>query len=237
MYDKTIIHFGITLNLRTRGYELTRENYAVISNKSSLGKNTLYMNALRKKDEKLIKSYSGIYADEEGLIYSDDWCKKHLNEVMQNFDLNMQFFKKLDHGKFDAEIAQLIKKSKFFEITDLSKYSCPGYYIMILDKYRQVYVGTSQDIKARVRQHWAGGKLKFDRLICGQVTKSKLSIDSFRALDTTRILVYPTDDLYSREDDFINDFSNEFICNRTGGGIMEFGTLSVAANMKSRNFE
>jgi hypothetical protein len=34
MDDKSIIHFGITMSLRTRGYKLTRENYAIISNKS-----------------------------------------------------------------------------------------------------------------------------------------------------------------------------------------------------------
>jgi hypothetical protein len=237
MDDKTIFHFGITMSLRTRGYKLTRENYAIISNKSTHGKNMIYIQALKKNDEKLIKAYSEIYADKEGLIYRDDWCKKHLIEVMQNFELNMNFCERLDHVKFEDEVAQFIKKTKFFEIKDLREYSCSGYYVMILDKYCQLYVGTSEDIMKRIRQHWAGGKLKFDRLICGQVTKSKLSIDSFRALDTTRILVYPTDDIYCKEDEFINHFSNEFVCNRIGGGNMEFGVLSATANMKTRNLE
>lgn len=237
MDDKKIVHFGITIMPRTRGYKLTRDNYAVISNKSTHGKNMIYMQVLKNNDEKLIKAYTEIYADKEGLIYRDDWCEKHLVEVMQNFDLNMKFFKKLDHVKFEDEIAQFIKKTKFFEITDLSEYSCPGYYVMILDAYCQLYIGTTEDIKKRIRQHWAGGKMRFDRLICGPITKSKLSIDSFRALDTTRILVYPTDDIYCYEDNFINYFSNEFACNRTGGGTMEFGELSVMANMKTRNLE
>ncbi|HBV85506.1 MAG TPA: hypothetical protein DEF42_02310 [Desulfosporosinus sp.] len=237
MDDKSIIHFGITMALRTRGYNLTRENYAIISNKSTLGKNMIYIQALKKNDEKLIKAYSEIYADQEGLIYRDDWCKKHLIEVMQNFNLNMNFFERLEHVKFEDEIAQFLKKTKFFEITDLSEYSCPGYYVMVLDKYCQLYIGTTKDIKKRVKQHWAGGKLRFDRLICGQITKSRLSINSFRALDTTRILVYPTDDIYCQENEFINFFSNEFVCNRIGGGKMEFGVLSVAANMKIRNLE
>lgn len=237
MDDKSIIHFGITMSLRTRGYTLTRENYAIISNKSTHGKNMIYIQALKKNDEKLIKAYSEIYADKEGLIYRDDWCKKHLIKVMQNFELNMNFFERLDQAKFKGEVVQFLKKTKFFEVKNLSEYSCTGYYVMILDKYCQLYVGTSEDIKKRIRQHWAGGKLKFDRLICGQVTKSKLSIDSFRALDTTRILVYPTDDIYCKEDEFINHFSNEFVCNRKGGGNMEFGVLSATANMKTRNLE
>lgn len=69
------------------------------------------------------------------------------------------------------------------------------------------------------------------------MTKSKLSIDSFRALDTTRILVYPADDTYSLENKFTNYFSNEFVCNRIGGRNIEFGVLSAVASMKTRNLE
>lgn len=237
MDDKSITHFGIIMTLRTRGYKLTRENYAIISNKSKHGKNMIYMQALKNNEEKLIKVYSEIYADNEGLIYRDDWCEKHLVEVMQNFDFNMKFFERLDHVKFENEIEKFLKKTKFLEIKDLSDYSCSGYYVMILDKYCQVYIGTTKDIKKRIRQHWAGGKMRFDRLICGQITKSKLSIDSFRALDTTRILVYPTDNIYCQEDKFINYFSDEFVSNRIDGGTMEFGELSIAESMKTRNLE
>lgn len=237
MNNKSITHFGITMTPRTRGYKLTRENYAIISNRSTFGKNRGYMQAIKNNNQNEIKSYSEIYADEEGLIYNEDWCEKHLVKVMHNFDLNMKFFERLNHSKFEDEIGKFLKETKFFEITDLTKYSCTGYYVMILDKYCQVYIGTSQDIKKRIRQHWSGGKMRFDRLICGLTTSSKLSIDSFRVLDTTRILVYPTNDIYCQEDKFLNHFSNEFLCNRTGGGIMELGTLSVAAKLKVRNLE
>lgn len=237
MDNKAVTHFGITMNLKTRGYKLTRENYAIISKKSTRGKNIIYIQALKDNDEKWIERYSRKYADEEGLIYRDDWCEQHLVTVMQNFDLNMEFFERLDQHKFEDEIGKFIKKTNFFEISDLNEYSKPGYYVIILDKYCQLYIGTTKDIKKRIRQHWGGGKMRFDRLISGQMTTSKLSIDSFRALDTTRILVYPTDDIYEQEDDFINYFSNEFLCNRIGGGIMEFGKLSALASTKTRELE
>jgi len=80
--DKTIIHYGLNVKIKTRGYKLTRENYAIVSDKSSIGKNMFYMQALKENNEKLIKSYSEIYVDKEGLVYRDDWCKKHLIEVM-----------------------------------------------------------------------------------------------------------------------------------------------------------
>lgn len=55
------------MTLRTRGYKLTRDNYATISNKSILEKNKIYIQALERNDEKLIKAYFEIYADKEGL--------------------------------------------------------------------------------------------------------------------------------------------------------------------------
>lgn len=237
MKGNSITHFGLTLSTRTRGYELTRDNFAIISNKSSHGKNMVYIRALEENNSELVKAYSEIYADKEGLIYSDSWCHKHLTEVLENYDLNMNFYQNLDHIKFDNEISKFIEKNKFSEIKNLNNYNCPGYYVMILDKYCQLYVGTSENIYKRIRQHWTGCKLKFDRLTFGQLTKSRLSIDSFRALDTTRILVYPTIDTYSQEDKFINFFSDEFVCNRVGGGVMEFGFVSVAINRKTRDLE
>lgn len=233
MQDK-FLHFGILINPEIRGSRLTRENYAQICKKSTLGKNRIYMHAQNANDQKLIDSYSKIYEDCEGLVYRDEWCEQHLINVMQNFDLNVQFFQALNKEQYQHEIERFLQTTEFVEITDLTNYSCPGYYALVIEKYCQIYIGTSMDIKRRIRQHWMGGKMKFDRLLCGPVDKSKLSIDSFRALDTTRIFVYPTEDIYSAEDKFINLFSKEFICNRTAGGLMEFGQLSVAANLKLR---
>lgn len=238
--SKSIVHFGIKIPIKTRGIELTRENYATISNKSSLGKNYTYIQAQAKNDEMLIESYSKIYADKEGLIYRDDWCMNHLTEVMQNYDLNMEFFMRLNQEKFNNEIEEFLKKTDFIETNDLSEYSCPGYYALILDKYCQIYIGTSKDIKARIRQHWTGGKLKFDRLIFGGKDTSKISIDSFRTLDTTRVLVYPTDDIFNYENEYINMISDKFLCNRVGGGKvddMECGLLNLMVSMKNRKMK
>ena len=105
---------------------------------------------------------------------------------------------------------------------------------MVIGEYSQIYIGTSNDIMKRIRQHWSDGKMKLDRLLCGDVTRSKLSIDSFRALDTTRIFVYPTDVTYSREDEFINCFSDEYICNRIIGGKIEIGSLETVVSIKTR---
>jgi len=212
-------HFGLVLRPRTRGYHLTRENYASLTNRSSFGKNYIYIDALQSNDEKILRIFADVYSDSEGLIYTDKRCEKYLTEAMENFDLNMDFFRKLDRNKFDHEVDSFIKKTKFKQIADLRDCCYSGYYVMILDNYCQIYIGTSNNIKERIKQHWSGGKIRLDRLVCGSVNTSKLSIDSFRSLDTTRILVYKTKRTYSSEDEYIQYFSKDFRCNRVCGGL------------------
>ena len=50
------------------------------------------------------------------------------------------------------------------------------------------------------------------------IENSKFSIDSFRALDTTRIFVAKSSTLYDLEDEYIHGFSRMFVLNRVQGG-------------------
>ena len=64
-----------------------------------------------------------------------------------------------------------------------------GVYILVLDEYKQAYIGKSEaagGMKQRILNHWSKRK-EFGRLLNGKVESSILSIDSFGALDTTRI--------------------------------------------------
>jgi len=206
----TITHFGLGIRLGKRGVRLTRDNYAVVSNKSSFGRPE---------------------------PYSDEWCQGHLAKTLLNFDRNMAFFSSLDRIKFATELhlflaafqeptGQFQGEGDFLEVADLSVYDqVSGYYLLVLDQYCQVYLGRSTDIKKRVQAHWAR-TLPFDRLLFGSVSKSRLSIDSFRALDTTRVFVQdtggplwlaPENDM---ENDYILLFSDEFVCNRLRGGTL-----------------
>lgn len=238
--DSEIFHFGLILKYRKHSYKLTRETYVEIPDRSATPC-AAYKSALINNDESTIKSYAQIYADREGRIYADEYREKRLAEVMENFDLNMEFYQKLDYSEFENEITQFLQNTEFKEIQNLSQYTCAGFYVLILDEYKQLYVGRTEgrkNIMLRIKEHWAGKKMKhLDRLMCTKNVKtSRLSIDSFRALDTTRILVYKTEDTSDeKEENFINMFSDKFICNRNKGGNMEFGEISVAANMKIRN--
>jgi GIY-YIG catalytic domain len=217
-------HFGLKVLEGKRGLRLKREKYAIVNNKNSLG----------------VRFSRDIYVDEEGKIYKEQWCKEHLKECLENFDLNMEYFSLLNHNEFCTEIEDFLKwNSQFTEVHDLNFYEGKaGYYIMVLDEYSQVYIGTTNDIKRRIRQHWSNSK-SFDRLLfpMGNVNSSILSIDSFRALDTSRIYAYETNETFSSEDKFINQFSAKFVCNRLGGGKVTGGFLQAITMMKERNLK
>ena len=199
-------HFGADVFPGKYGLKLTRENYAIINNRSSFKFG--------------FDNMSFAYTDESRRFYTDEWCDWQRKCCLKNFDLNMMYFSSLDKTEFDNSIDRFLFTHNYFKSVDnLNETHFPGYYIMVLDEYKQLYVGTAKDIATRIRQHW--NKVKsFDRLLCpiGAVTTSVLSIDAFRALDTTRLYVYRTTDIYEYEDDFINSFPSKFLCNRIGGG-------------------
>lgn len=217
-------HFGIKISESKYGLKLTRDNYAIVNNKSSFSS--------------LMKSCN--YANKKDRIYSDEWCNEHLKNCLENYDLNMEYFSLLDHDDFNKELDKFLKNNRSFtEVFDLNLYDGKsGYYIMVFDEYCQVYIGTTDDIKKRIRQHWSKRK-SFDRLLfpIGAVDSSILSIDSFMAFDTTRIFAYTTIRTYDREDEFINQFSAEFVSNRIAGGKITYGLPQAIDMMKKRKLK
>ena len=157
----------------------------------------------------------------EGKVYSQSWCDKKLKDVKQNFELNMKYFNSLSNDEFNTALNMGLKKIKnFHEVTDLTTFwNKPGYYILVLDNYKQIYVGTTYNLTKRIKEHWLKKK-PFDRLIfpANAVTTSLISIDAFKALDTTRIFIYQTKNIYSHEDNYISVFPAKFILNRVNGG-------------------
>lgn len=120
--------------------------------------------------------------------YHEEKQRSSLEDVMSNFDNNIEYFNMLSTINFENEISKFLKRfKKYKEIFDLNECDCYGFYLMVLDKYKQVYIGISDNIKKRIIQHW---KKKPHCLIDGDKNTSKLCIDSFKALDTTRIFIY-----------------------------------------------
>ena len=135
----------------------------------------------------------------------------------------MEFYSMLDKIEFNTALESFLKDYRGFnQVFDLSKYSeTAGYYIMVLDEYKQIYIGKTDDIKKRIIQHWSRTK-PFDRILLPMYAydKSCFSIDFFRALDTTRIFVYKSKLEYGTEAELIDSFPAKFCTNRIGGDVV-----------------
>lgn len=236
-----IEHFGI--KTKNEHLYITRDEYAIIDKKVHNKLPNFILEDYKQNPEKRQKYYD----NEECTIYSDSWCEKHKNDCLVNFDYNMNYFNNLNWENFDKKLNKLVKSSKkIIEVKNLKEYlNVSGVYILVLDKYKQIYIGLSTNIAKRIQSHWSAKK-EFDRLIFGKVENSILSIDSFGALDTTRIFVYPTYDYYLVEEKLVSLMDPMYLLNRTAGGIGSVETytddktsalLAVAANRKKRDFD
>ena len=81
---------------------------------------------------------------------------------MKNYDLNMSYFSRLDFDEFNKFLLKFVKKHRLIEIDDLGILSGKaGVYMLVLDKYKQAYIGISDSangIKGRILQHWSRKK-------------------------------------------------------------------------------
>lgn len=132
----------------------------------------------------------------------------------------MQYFSLIDADDFNEALNEYLKAHRQFKtVTNLADYAdVEGYYIMVLDQYKQVYIGKSNDIKRRIQQHWSKTK-PFDRTLCPMyaVQTSVFSIDFFRAMDTTRIFAWNRKLSFSIEAQLIEEFPKKYLLNRVGG--------------------
>lgn len=229
-------HFNT--QIRKSNYnKLTRENYCTPTNKvSSVCKKSLKF-SIERCGYKIPNEY---YIDEN--TYTDKYVKKHCEDCLYNYDLNIKYFSTLDYNEFDKYLKKFISKNKFKEVIDLKEVNRKdGIYILVLDEYKQVYIGISNDIKRRILRHWSSIK-EFDRLIFGKKEKSIISIDSFGALDTTRIFykeIHNFREIYNQEYKLVEEFRDIYKLNRVAGGInaeenSAIRDLELMGSMKQR---
>ncbi len=214
-------HFGVKLRERKKGFNINRNTFAMINTKPSLP----FFDSLVKINA---------YVDEVGSAYKKEWCEEYRKICLKNYYLNMKYFSMLDEKEFNDSLNKFLKQYKGFKnVENLNKYKfVEGYYILVLDEYKQIYIGKSSDIRKRIVQHWT--KIKsFDRTLLPMYAyeKSTFSIDFFGALDTTRIFVWKTKMEEGIERELIQNFPKKFCTNRIGGdvtiGIEALATMNV----------
>lgn len=200
---------------------------------------------IKDKPSNNINKTTYISAKPEGMKnWNEDSYTKQRLKAEINYDANMEFYDSINNLEFEKSLKRLCNKFKLKEIHDLKTLSgVEGVYVLVLDKYKQVYVGVSKDIKRRILSHWQKNK-SLERLIFGDVCNSNLSIDSFGALDTTRVFVKQTNRIYEIEGKITKSMDPSYTLNRTEGGIGSFTTntediemvhIAVIANRREKN--
>jgi hypothetical protein len=232
-------HFGTKVRGQSGlGLRISRDAYATINKRSSMPRWS------RDDNSAAWDRQSRYFDDDEHRILTDEWCEAHQADALANFDMNMAHFASLDPVEFTATLQLALDgHPDMVEVTDLTEWDgVPGVYVMVLDEYRQLYVGATSEsagIAKRIRQHWTNQK-EFDRLIFGSVETSILSIDSFRALDTTRIFAMMTGDYFNEEISVLAQFPPKFALNRFMGGndaVRFAGLLGIDAVMRTREID
>ncbi|TFB86878.1 GIY-YIG nuclease family protein [Cryobacterium algoricola] len=162
---------------------------------------------------------SWAYEDDDHTLLSDEFCARQREQALDNFDLNMAFFAHIPPADFENSLHEIVRKNKGLRpVSDLRALDGEeGVYVMVLDEYRQAYIGQSVDMRTRIKKHWTGTK-SFDRLLWGNPDESVLSIDSFRSLDTTRIFAARTSRRDQLEARVVKMFPADYTVNRIGGG-------------------
>lgn len=173
------------------------------------------------------------------LVYNEEFIKRNKEAILKNLNLNLKFYTELDSEEFNKNLDKVLKLKKnngLKKVTDLKEYiGKKGIYIMVLDKYKQIYIGQSKrDVVERIINHWKR-KVEFENLLIGKVNESKLSIDTFGMRDTTRIYIEDIDPLYynnsekidKREEYLINSIPEQYLINKVGGGLRLDGIDSL----------
>ena len=216
-------HFGVKLLNRGKAFKLNRDEFALVDTRPSLP----FFKSLVKYNA---------YVDELGTSYREEWCTEYRELCLENYDLNMQYFSMIDTEQFNRSLESFFEQYKRFkEVFDLNEYSAvEGYYIMVLDEYKQVYIGKTKDIKKRIMRHWSN-TIGFDCILLPMYAykTSCFSIDFFRALDTTRIFAWKKRVTDGMERKMIRDFPSEFCTNRIGGDVTNM--IEALGTINKRN--
>lgn len=171
-----IEYFGKRTKSFPDGNKLTRENLVSEQNKA--------------------KGLNMWYKDDALQDHLDEIAKPFIENALLSYDINMRYFAQLKESEFRRAVSQIVKEFNMERIYNLKDFNeRAGIYMIVLGEYKSFYIGQSNDISKRISSHWSRS-MEVWRLVFGPVTESILSIDAFRAHDTTEIYFMPYFILY-----------------------------------------
>lgn len=108
--EEYINHFNIKIH-KTKYNKMTRENYCEPTNKISNDNSKLLMLRIEKFNYQIPNK---IYLDVN--TYTDYYVEEHYKNCMENYDLNIEYFEKLDYERFNKYLLSFVKKINFLKL-------------------------------------------------------------------------------------------------------------------------
>lgn len=179
--DKKDNHFGVKVK-----NEFSNKTSAEICTTILLKK---YIDFFEKDDCFSLMQFYNI-----GYVY-----RKNIYKLKKRKKINKKAFIKAK----DEYINSRKRIRRIFDLKECRGIS--GIYIMVLEEYRGIYIGQSEDIGKRIRQHWSAKSF------------NSYGIDMYRALDTTEI--YIIEELEGKSLDFqeyanIKEIDSKYLINK-----------------------
>jgi hypothetical protein len=175
------------------GFFLTEENFL-----NSFLNHEIAVYAKQQKLGHALQYFSFAY-----VLLHDFWFIDRMRTLNQNTPQGFQ--SNLDH--FLSKFEQFRKLNDLNEVKEQK-----GIYLLVLDKYNVCYVGQAVDIRKRIMRHWSRNDYF-----------TGTGIDMFKAQDTTRIFVAPTENgLNQLEHQVINVIPTRYTLNCLAGGDIDY---------------
>ena len=207
-------HFGVWLGNSRFGDVMTRAMYGYPNR-------TPHQRWRREQmPARLWEGRAWQFRDEAQTRFSDAFLLWNRDQALRNLDLSLAYFDTLDASEFESALDGVLSKGRSVHaVDDLTEWEgVEGVYVMVFDRFKQFYVGQSNNVYKRVRQHWIGRK-SFDRLVYGTPYDSILPVDELRALDTTRLYATRSRNRDTLEERMERTAEPRFTLNRTAGGV------------------
>ena len=217
----SVEHLGERVRPGKYGLKLSRETYLMSSRKHHKPLPKYIVQMWRDENNPLCEDFDETFEDEWWTVYKPEFFEKYKTQALLNYDLNMAFFESLDSSEFNEQMRHVLNSHpKLTQVTDLREWDeTEGVYVMILDGYKQAYVGQAQNIRKRIKRHWSGA-MPVSKAVFGPMYKSIMSIGSLRALDTTRLLAVKARETQrdKLEEQIESSIDDKFVLNRVRAG-------------------
>lgn len=206
-------HLGERLRASKRGLAMTRGQYAYPNRHP---KDPIPRDMCSPEEW---ASLAWVFRDDGRTEYSDAFLLVQRDRALVNFDLSMRYFDSLDPVEFEAALGRVLAAGRTLKpVASLPDWDgVEGCYIMVFDRYKQFYVGTTGDIRKRIKDHWAARK-PFDRILFRTPYDSIFPAEELRPLDTTRLYAARSRNRFNMEERVETAADQRFCLNRMDGG-------------------